>query len=82
MVDRVETVVRQHGVEHPIRMTVATGDGGRQWAFRYSSERRSRSLFYITDGATLRELHSDNPALHVLSEETSLVLHDFVLWAA
>ena len=30
-------------------MTVATSDGERLWAFRYSSEGRSRSLFHSTD---------------------------------
>ena len=31
-------------------MTVATSDGSALWAFRYSSERQSRSLFFSTDG--------------------------------
>ena len=35
-----------HGVEHPIQMTIATTDGETVWAFRYSSEGKSRSLFY------------------------------------
>ena len=37
----VEATGRRHGVEHPIQMTVATTDGERLWAFRYSSEGRS-----------------------------------------
>ena len=40
---------QRHGVEHPIQMTVATTDGDSVWAFRYSSEGKSRSLFYSTD---------------------------------
>jgi predicted glutamine amidotransferase len=40
----VEATGRPHGVQHPIQMTVATTDGERLWAFRYSSEGRSRSL--------------------------------------
>ena len=47
----IEDVGRRHGVEHPIQMTVATSDGERTWAFRYSSEGQSRSLFYSTDVA-------------------------------
>jgi glutamine amidotransferase len=31
--------------EHPIQMTVATTDGSSVWAFRYSSEGKSRTLF-------------------------------------
>lgn len=34
----VDSTGRRHGVEQPIRMTVATTDGERVWAFRYSSE--------------------------------------------
>ena len=48
MVGFVEQAGRARGVEHPIQMTVATTDGERIWAFRYSSEGQSRSLFYST----------------------------------
>ncbi len=41
----IERVGRNHGIEHPIQMTVATSNGQNVWAFRYSSEGRSRSLF-------------------------------------
>ena len=34
----IEQAGRKHGIEHPIQMTVATSDGSRLWAFRYSSE--------------------------------------------
>ena len=44
----VEDAGRRHGIEHPIQMTVATTDGDTTWAFRYSSERNSRSLFHST----------------------------------
>jgi glutamine amidotransferase len=58
-------------------MTVATTDGGpTTWAFRYSSEGRSRSLFHSTDIATLRHQYPDNPVLHELSEETRLVVSE------
>ena len=58
----IEETGRRHGVEHPIQMTVATTDGDTTWAFRYSSERRSRSLFHSTDVSTLRAQYPDNPA--------------------
>jgi glutamine amidotransferase len=76
MVDRVETVGRKHDIEYPIQMTVAASDGRRLWAFRYSSERRSRSLFYSTDMLTLRELHPEVPAFQAVSEETRLVVSE------
>src|SRR4249920_186137 len=39
----IEHVGRSHGVDQPIQMTVATSDGRSVWAFRYSSEGKSRS---------------------------------------
>ena len=47
----IEETGRRHDVEHPIQMTVATTDGDSIWAFRYSSERDSRSLFFSTEVA-------------------------------
>ena len=47
----IEETGRRHDVEHPIQMTVATTDGESIWAFRYSSEGDSRSLYFSTDVA-------------------------------
>lgn len=44
MVGFVEEVGRWHGKEHPLQMTIGTTDGNNVWAFRYSSEGKSRSL--------------------------------------
>jgi predicted glutamine amidotransferase len=75
-VGAIERVGRSHGIEHPIQMTVATSDGANVWAFRYSSEGKSRSLFYSTRVDTLREQYPDNPVLHGLSDETRLVVSE------
>jgi glutamine amidotransferase len=72
----IETIGRRHGVEHPIQMTVATTDGRQLWAFRYSSEGRSRSLFYSTAVTTLREQHPEVEVLHRLSDESRLVVSE------
>ena len=72
----IEDVGRKHGVEHPVQMTVATTDGERIWAFRYSSEGRSRSLFFSTDTRRLRALHPENSVLAGLSEETRLIVSE------
>jgi glutamine amidotransferase len=72
----IEATGRRHGVEHPIQMTVATTDGASIWAFRYSSEGSSRSLFYSTLVDTLRAQYPDNPVLHELSDETRLVVSE------
>jgi glutamine amidotransferase len=75
-VGMIEHVGRKHGVEHPIQMTVATSDGDRVWGFRYSSEGKSRSLYYSTKVDTLREQYPDNPVLHGLSDETRIVVSE------
>jgi glutamine amidotransferase len=72
----IETTGHARGVEHPIQMTVATTDGASLWAFRYSSERNSRSLFYSTDVETLRAQYPDHPVLHHLSGESRLVVSE------
>jgi glutamine amidotransferase len=60
VVGLVEEVGKEHGVEHPIQMTIATSDGVRIWAFRYSSEGDSRSLFYSTKIDTLELMYPDS----------------------
>jgi len=72
----IEETGRRHGVEYPIQMTVATTDGTRTWAFRYSSEGDSRSLFYSTSVHTLRAQYPDNPVLHELSEEARIIVSE------
>jgi predicted glutamine amidotransferase len=72
----IEEIGRRHGVEHPIQMTVATTDGTTIWAFRYSSERDSRSLFYSTDVPTLRALHPEVEILGKLSDESRLIVSE------
>ncbi len=72
----IEETGRRHGVEHPIQMTVATTDGSTVWAFRYSSEGSSRSLFFSTRVDTLREQYPDNPVFQRLSDESRIVVSE------
>lgn len=72
----IEKVGRTHGVEHPMQMTVATTDGAGVWAFRYSSEGKSRSLFYSTPVESLQSLYPDNPVFQQLSDETRLIVSE------
>ena len=76
MVGFVEATGRKHGIEHPIQMTVATSNGHSLWAFRYSSERDSRSLFFSTRLDTLRAQHPEIEALQELSDESRLVVSE------
>ena len=47
-------------VEFPIQMTVATTDGDRLWAFRYSSEGNSRTLYYSSSLDDIMALYEEN----------------------
>jgi len=76
MVGFVEETGRKRGIEHPIQMTVATTDGQKIWAFRYSSEHDSRSLYYSTRLETLRALHPELAELAELSDETRVVVSE------
>ncbi len=76
MVGFVEMVAKEHGVGNAMQMTVATSDGVNVWAFRYSTQRQSRSLFYSTDVNMLRNLYPDNRVLRMVSDETRLIVSE------
>ena len=76
MVGLVEVAGRRHGIEHPLQMTIATTEGKNVWAFRYSSERRSRSLYFSTDVLTLRKMYPDSPRLQEVSDETRIIVSE------
>jgi hypothetical protein len=76
MVGLVEETGRRHGVEHPIQMTIATTNGTNLWGFRYSSEGRSRSLYYSTDVRALREQHPELPVLREVSDESRIIVSE------
>ena len=72
----IEDVGHRNGIEHSIQMTVATTDGATVWAFRYSSEGNSRSLFYSTRIDELRQLYPDLEAIQDVSDESRLVVSE------
>jgi len=72
----VEATGHEHGVEFPFQGTIATTDGECVWAFRYSSEGRSRSLFFSTDVRTLRVLYPENELLREAGNESRLVVSE------
>jgi len=72
----IEDVGRRNGIEYPIQMTVATTDGTTVWGFRYSTEGKSRSLFYSTLVEQLREQHPEMAILAEVSDETRLVVSE------
>jgi glutamine amidotransferase len=76
MAGLVEQAGHAHGIPNPLQMTLAVADGERVWTFRYSSEGRSRSLYFSTRVDTLRALHPDAAFLRDISDETRLVVSE------
>jgi predicted glutamine amidotransferase len=76
MVGHVEQVGHRHGTEHPIQMSIGTTDGSSVWAFRYSSEGKSRSLYYSADMRSVREMYPERPRLQEASDETRIVVSE------
>src|SRR5258708_19531575 len=72
----VEESGRKRGIGTPIQMTVCTSGGKRLWAFRYSSEHDSRSLFFSTRLDVLREQHPEISELALLSDESRLIVSE------
>jgi predicted glutamine amidotransferase len=72
----VEEVGERRGIAHPMQGTIATTDGRRLWAFRYSSDGKARSLFYSTDIATLRSAYPENPYLQEVGDGSRLIVSE------
>ena len=72
----IEKTGRSQGIEHPVQMTVATSNGEAIWAFRYSSEHDSRSLYFSTRMDVLKALYPENEELHGLSDETRVIVSE------
>jgi predicted glutamine amidotransferase len=76
MVGLVEQTGRNHGIAEPLQMTIATTDGRTVWAFRYSSEGDSRSLYFSTRLDALKAAYPELEELAGLSDETRVVVSE------
>jgi predicted glutamine amidotransferase len=76
MVGFVEKTGHRHGVEQPIQMTIATTGGDSVYAFRYSSEGDSRSLYFSTRMDALKATYPEIAELAALSDETRVVVSE------
>ncbi|MEU8273941.1 class II glutamine amidotransferase [Microbispora bryophytorum] len=76
MAGLVERTARRHDVDNPLQMSLATSDGECLWSFRYSSDRRSRSLFHSANTQTLRHLHPEVFGSVDLSDNARLVVSE------
>jgi glutamine amidotransferase len=72
----VEATAERHGVRNPVQASMGLSDGERLWAFRYSSEGKSRTLFSSCDAASVRRLHPENERLQRLRDEDRLVVSE------
>ena len=72
----VEEVGHRKGVKYPFQGTIATTDGERTWVFRYSSEGKSRSLFFTGNVPTLRQLYPERDVLFEVSDDARFVVSE------
>jgi glutamine amidotransferase len=72
----VEACGRQRGVISPFQGTIATTDGESLWVFRYSSEGKSRSLFFSRDARTVKQQYPERHALQQLSDDARFVVSE------
>jgi glutamine amidotransferase len=63
-------------VQYPFQGTIATTNGERLWAFRYSSEGKSRTLYFSTQYETLKMLYPDDARLDDFDEESRVVVSE------
>ena len=56
--------------------TVAVSDGSTVWAFRYSSQHQTRTLFHSVDIATLQQMYPDAARLRVFGKHAHVVVSE------
>ena len=72
----VEATAARHGVEKAIQASIGVSDGERIWAFRYSTERRSRTLFVSAEVSAIHELYPENDRTALLRDEDRLIVSE------
>jgi glutamine amidotransferase len=72
----VEHIGHSKGIKYPFQGTIATTDGERMWVFRYSSEGKSRSLFFTKHVPTLRELYPERDILHQVADDARVIVSE------
>ncbi|MFE6965003.1 MULTISPECIES: class II glutamine amidotransferase [unclassified Agromyces] len=73
---KVEEIGHEHGVEFPMQGTVAVSDGGIVWAFRYSSQGRTRTLFHSIAMATLQEMYPEEERLRGFGRHARVIVSE------
>lgn len=73
---RIEEAGHAADVPFPMQGTIAVSDGATLWAFRYSTQGRSRSLFHSTDIPTLRTMYPDAERLAAFGDHAQVVVSE------
>ncbi|HEY9639641.1 MAG TPA: class II glutamine amidotransferase [Coleofasciculaceae cyanobacterium] len=76
MVGFVEAIGKQHGIEHPLQMAAAVSEGTRIVIVRYSSEGKSRSLFFSQNVQAVKARFPDDARFQNLSDETRIIVSE------
>jgi predicted glutamine amidotransferase len=72
----VEETALRHAIENAVQASIGVTDGERVWAIRYSTERRSRTLFVSAAADAIRELHPENERLQRLRGEDRVIVSE------
>lgn len=73
---RVEELGHAAEVQFPMQGTIAVSNGKTLWAFRYSTQGRSRSLFHSADIPTLRAMYPDAERLSLFGDHAQVVVSE------
>ena len=72
----VEATAQRHGIDNAIQASIGVSDGERLWAFRYSTEGRSRTLYASADAHAIHQLHPENERLGRMRDEDRVVISE------
>ncbi|ANJ27103.1 class II glutamine amidotransferase [Agromyces aureus] len=72
----VEETGHAAGVPFPMQGTVAVSDGVTLWAFRYSTQGRTRTLFHSADIPTLRKMYPEADRLSLFGDRAHVVVSE------
>ena len=72
----VEATAAEHGIENAVQTSLGLTDGERLWAFRYSTERRSRSLFVSAEASAVHALYPENTRLQQFRDDDRIVVSE------
>ena len=72
----VEATAERHGVDKGFQGSIGVSDGETLWAVRYSTERKSRTLFVSSDVDAVQAMYPGNERLALLKEGDRLIVSE------